>query len=378
MTIKAFAFEAHRRVGTQLGASFRRSHVYESLAAAFGYASYASFSAHSVFDAASSGSPQPSQATARVGQRLLQLGFPESKAVQAAAELLACVSEHGLRAVDLDQVIDSLRLEDGDDDDWLDSNANHGLSSVSDADGSPEWFPAAGVSDFLQSGLEESASRGNASAHYALSLLLRTEGEPLGSSYWHDRQEQGEQLYGAQLEWANAFRSAREDKAARVNHLREAARLGHPDACVDAAEEFDDPSFLRAIGDGRVRNPVRASEVAAEMGSIDQAKRWCEAAAEKGDIRAISLMVERYDQADLLRRWTWVYFAQSLGTDLTENKCFLINEDGSDYDDDVGGPGFPIESEGIQLESIDENQQAVAQREAASMLERMGEHRVQS
>lgn len=370
MNIKAIAFSAQQRVAEQLGISLPRSHVYESLAAAFGFASYASLCVDSAFDVGPPGRLDRTRLIENVAQRLAQLGLSDLLSRQVASELTAVVSDQGLRAVSFDHVIDSFSRVDH----WrpVGNKIEEDLEeeSVEDHDDDPveSWE----VSSFLYSGLEQAAKRGNPKAHYALSLILKTEEDmPVGSSYWHDRQLQGDQLSGVQLEWASEHRSAAEQEGARLRHLREAARRGHPDACVDAAEEFADPAFLSIIGKAVVRDPLRATEVAAELGQLDQdqAVAWCAMAAQGGDIEAVRQMIEVYDRGDLLRCWTWLYFAQLLGTDLTRDHYSLVNEDGSEYDDDVGGPGYPVGSEGIELPDLDEHQDAHARRLAGALAE---------
>ncbi len=48
-------------------------------------------------------------------------------------------------------------------------------------------------------------------------------------------------------------------------------------------------------------------------------------------------LIEDYDHGDLERCWKWVYLSRLVGTDLTQDAHYVINKDGSDYDDDVGG-----------------------------------------
>lgn len=373
MTIKAFAFSAQQHVAERCGISLQRSHVYESLAAAFGFASYASLCVDSAFDIGPPRRRDVATMADGVSQRLAQLGLSDSVSRQVASELTALVSDQGLRAVGIDQVIDSFipvshtRSPSGD----IAQDPDDGYDDAP-ADGGDQLLEDGEVSIFLCSGLEDSAKRGNPKAHYALALILKTEeGMPVGSSYWHDRHVQGDQLSGVQLEWANAHRAAEEQEATRLRHLREAARLRHPDACVDAAEEFEDPAFLKTIGRAAVRDPARASEVAAELGQFEPAGNWCAIAAQGGDIEAVRQMIELFDRDDLLRRWTWLHFARLLGTDLTQDDYRLINEDGSAYDDDVGGPGFPVGVDGIDLPELDKQQDALARRSADAMVERM-------
>ena len=376
MNIKTIAFSAQQRVAEQRGISLQRSHVYEALAAAFGFASYASLCAEHVFDAGAPEDFDSSRYSDRIVRRLDQLGVTEPFRLQVASELATIVSDQHLRVVSIDSVIESLlpggfqRGIDLDLHDDFDEEYDEDPAALIYHQPFEDWE----VSDFLWSGLEEAAKRGSSKAHYVLSLILDSDEENhSSSSYWHDRQLQGDQLSGVELEWANAYRDAKQQEHERLRHLREAARLGHPDACVDAAEEFRDPEFLKLAGGGQVRDPGRASEVAAALGQVEQARNWCVMAAEGGDIDAIRWMIENFDRENLARCWKWVHFARLLGTDLTQSHYQLVNEDGSDYGDDVGGPGYPVGTDGVELPPLDESQDANAYRDAAAMAARLQE-----
>lgn len=66
----------------------------------------------------------------------------------------------------------------------------------------------------------------------------------------------------------------------------------------------------------------------------------------------------------LLQCWTWLYLARLAGTDLTQAKHYAINEDGSAYDGDVGGPAFVDGDDGVELIALLPDQDAVARAEA--------------
>jgi len=373
MSIKAFAFSAQQRVFERCGVSLQRSHVYESVASAFGFASYAALCVDSVFDVGTPRRLDVARMVSSVTQRLAQLGLSDSASRQVSSELTSTISDQGLRTVCIDQVIDLFiplsQAQSASDETKEDTNEEYDDAPGGGVD---HLLENGDVSIFLCSGLEEAAKRGNPKAHYALALILKTdEDTPVGSSYWRDRQALGDQLSGIQLEWANAHRAADEREALRLRHLREAARLGHPDACVDAAEEFEDPAFLKTMDRAALRDPLRASEIAAELGQVDQAADWCAMAAKGGDIEAVRQMIEIFDRGDLLRSWTWLHFALQLGTDLSRDNYRLVNEDGSEYDDEVGGPGFPVGVEGIDLPALDKQQEARALSEAQAMAQHL-------
>lgn len=372
MTIKAIAFSAQQRVSERCGIPLQRSHVYESLAAAFGFGSYAAMSVNAAFDVGSEEVLIAPRMTEGVARRLAELGISGSATHQVAVELTAVVSDHGLRVVCIDNIINSFRPE----------SATQIRSDDMEEDRVGEFCaePAIFVdhhledghaSSFLCSGLADAAKRGNPKAHYALALLLKADETPVGCSYWYGRQVQGDQLSGVQLEWAIAHRDALEREARRLLHLREAARLGHPDACVDAAAEFSDSALLTKIGTAKLRNPLGASEVALGLGIHDKARSWCAMAAQAGDIDAVRQMIVLFDRDDELGRWTWLYYARLLGTDLARDDYRLVNQDGSEYDDDVSGPGFPVGVEGFKLPDLDAEGDAKARRLAFVMAGRL-------
>lgn len=117
-------------------------------------------------------------------------------------------------------------------------------------------------------------------------------------------------------------------------------------------------------------DPTKVAEIAARLGREKDARRWLTIAAEAGDIGAMRQLIDGYDRGDLLRCWTWVYLAQLASTDLTQAKHYAINEDGSEYDDDVGGPVFVAGDDSVDLIALAPEQDAVAQAEAQRLFSR--------
>lgn len=56
-----------------------------------------------------------------------------------------------------------------------------------------------------------------------------------------------------------------------------------------------------------------------------------------------------------------------MGTDLSKDAYFAINEDGSEYDDDVGGPAYAAGRDGVDLDPLSADQD-LAVRQAAQRL----------
>lgn len=239
------------------------------------------------------------------------------------------------------------------------------------------------ISPILLDGLATAAGKGNALAHYALALIHDPgedddEGE-VGSPYWYSQAQQVRALAGVEKEWADthARHLVKAEKYAR--HLREAARLGNDDALLDLAERFDDPSFYERSRDdpsfyempcGSIVDPVKVAEIAERLGREKDARHWLRIAAEAGDTEAMRRLIEEYDRDDMQQCWIWFHLAQSVGTDLTKNEYYIINEDGSRYDDDVGGPVF-VGGGGVKLEPLDAERDAAARHAAERLFERL-------
>ena len=103
------------------------------------------------------------------------------------------------------------------------------------------------------------------------------------------------------------------------------------------------------------------------QGRREDSKKWLTEAAKCGDTEAMRQLIEEFDHGDLVRCWTWLYLAEMLGSDLTKDNYHAIHEDGSAYDDDVGGPIFADGRDGVRLEPISADQQATARQNAAEM-----------
>ncbi|MFV0601890.1 MAG: hypothetical protein ACK5NE_08745 [Brachymonas sp.] len=225
------------------------------------------------------------------------------------------------------------------------------------------------VSPMLLDGLD------GALAHYALALIYapsdEDDGEAVGSEHWYQQAQSGRVLSGVEKEWADAYGAnlARSEKY--EYHLREAARLGHQDALLDLADQFDDPAFFEQVGDPVNADLALVADIAERLGRPHDARKWLTAAAEAGDSEAMRQLIEEYDRDDLQRCWMWVYLAEFVGADLTKDEYQTIHENGAPYDDDVGGTVFVGGRGGIELAPIGAELEADARRTAQEIFQRM-------
>lgn len=373
MTIKDLAYSAQQRLQASTGGSFKRAHIYELLAASFGFNSYAALGADTVFTEQSLSSRRASSYGLLVRNRCIEIGYQPDVANAVSIALPAYLSEWQIGVIRIADLVAHLRYEADHQDDYSDDD-----DEPDDRDDTldDQWVNSVALlSPILRDGLENAASKGNALAHYALALIHAPEEEGeerrVGSDYWHSQAQQGRFLTSVEKEWANdhATNLARSEKYA--HHLREAARLGQQDALLDLADRFDDPAFFEQAAPHSNADPTVIAEIAQRLGRHGDAKKWLTVAAEAGDTEAMRQLIEEYDQRDLVRCWTWVYFAKLMDVDLTTDEHYAINEDGSPYDDDVGGAAYVGGRDGVVIDPISAEQDAAARDAAQKLLGRI-------
>ena len=376
MTIKRLAHRTQQRLSDVTADSLKRSHVYELLAATFGYDSYAAFCSESVFAELQPSAPLPAPDTVALKRRCGELGYAAS-AEAIATRLLDELQAARQTAVQIEAVVEALQTrpegywgwEIDDDTPAADGSALSPLHHVIDFEA--DALPAA-----LLESLESSAEHSNAKAHYALALYFRggdgDDSRPQGSEYWYQQRQAGEQLSPAATEWADQY-GQQLDHARRADfHLREAARLGDRHALLDLADFHGDPTFFEASPDEPIdEDPARIAEIAARLGRDADAHYWLTIAAEAGDVESMEALIESYDKDDLPRCWTWIYFAQRLGTDLTKSDMRAYHDGGpqadQEYDDDYGGAAYVAGREAIRLEPLAGEADRIARQRAEEL-----------
>jgi hypothetical protein len=379
MTIKEFAYSAQQHLETQSGEKFKRAHIYELLAASFGYNSFAALCTESVVFQGKQGSKHSSQHNLDLRRRCAELRYTSATADIVFAELPPLIAEQRLSIVNIPELISKLRGEfsyqneypEWDADDYDNEIEDNVFFTQSDAE---DGYYQDDLSPELLAGLELAAEKGNSQAHYAIALFLMPapdSDQTPGSEYWYTQKQRGRVLTGVEKEWADEYVQSINNAQKFEFHLREAGRLGNEDALLDLAEHFDDPSFFEQGSNGENHDPLRVAEIAESLGRIHDVHEWLTKAAEAGDTETMRRLIEEFDQDDLQRCWSWVYLAQLLDTDLTRDDYHAIHEDGSHYDDDVGGPMYVGGRDGIKLPPLSDDQDALARQTAKALFEKM-------
>ncbi|WP_407279281.1 hypothetical protein U5817_00050 [Aromatoleum evansii] len=382
MTIKELAFSAQQRLQASVGIPVKRGHVYELLAASFGFKSYAAFSAVALLSDSGLGTSVPTLRPEVIG-RSVQLGYLQNEGEAIATELVSYAAGRALSYVEWRDIRAALAPstpveedEDDDDiDDWEDEiDSDDGAEERSEHSGLLQ-LSSLHASTLLIDGLERAAAGNDALAHFALAAVNRCE---LPSSYLYEESLKGRKLTATEQRWADEYIQNKPRFEKYVHHLRHAATTGVRAAALEFAEVFRDPQFFAVAeaSQGAV-DARRMVKVAARLGDRDAEHRWLRVAAEEGssraleeladfgdawalrtlaesgDVDAIRELAERARKTDLREAWMWQYVAKRMGTDLTRSSLRAYHDgglyDGQDYDDDQGGPLYVAGDEGLQL-----------------------------
>lgn len=383
MTIKELAHTAQSVIESASASSFKRSHVYELLAAALDFSSLAALYADHVLGDGARYSPDDiGQHLARVDARARDLGYEPSVARHAATIVSGLIEKRGICARDLDLLVAQYRWHLGLGDE---PPSSHLEAAPVDYEGEPDEFDEVetqvgedGSPSILKESLDRAAASGDHRAHYVLALLLRQREDEFsveGSAHWYEVQQDGVELDGVEKEWADAFAATRKNAGLAEVHLEAAAALGSTHAMLDLADQRDDRSLFFAAAQSADADPRRMATLA---GRFDQENYpyWLNAAAESGDTDAIRALIESVDHNDLEKCWTWVHFGRLLGTDLTKSNMRAYHDgglrDGKEYDDDVGGPLYASGDEGVDLVPLDATADLRAKEAARDLLARLG------
>lgn len=373
MTIKNLAHSVQQYLQSHTGSSFKRAHIYEMLAASFGFNSYAAFTSNSIFSEKLIFNQRPSTDEIFLRNRCVEIGYLPEVAKNIAVALPIFLIEHKIGVIKITELVAHLRFEsevqNDDNEEGLELDDGEYVSD-------DNWENISTLSTpILMDGIEGAASKGNALAHYALALIFANDDaeneQEVGSEHWYQQAKGGRVLSGIEKEWADTYEDNLHKTKKYTYHLREAARLGQQDALLELAERFDDPTFFEQAGDQVNSDPALIAGIAERLGRYNDVRKWLTIAAEAGDIEAMCQLIDEYDHGDLQRCWTWVYLAEFLGKDITKDEHYAIGDDGLPYDDDVGGNVYVGGSDGIEIIPLDANLDIIARNSAREIFQRI-------
>lgn len=373
MTIKQYAFHAHAHLRAQGLLSLTRSQVHELLAAAAGFATHAAFQHQAAW------CDLPWRAAAvppdedRIIQRCLQFRLSPEESARAAQGLASFVASSGYAPLRFEELI--VALEDNEDE-WADAEEAEPPAVAT-------WISAALISrmdqgletllgefPLLLEGLEAATARGVAAAHLATAYMFQP---------YAGLPEDEDRRFGRELrrraQWSVEPVSLAEITAEIVGfarvvakhryHLLAAARGGDKRAMLVTAKRYGDPSALELEPSDEM-DPHAMADLADAHGRPELGYQWLTVLACEGDVSAMRELIEHRGET-LFRAWVWMHLSRMLGQDLSQDRYEAINEDGTLYDDDVGGPAYVGGVDGIELAPLADEESVRVKEEAAQL-----------
>lgn len=369
MTIKEQAYRAHAFLQARGVTSLKRSHVHELLAAAVGYPTHAAFQ----HDATWCDVPfsltgiDPDPGAMRT--RCRELSLPADEGERVVEGLPLFLHDAGYAPARFDALIAAVEgLED--DPDWHEWIWTHVVEPTHGALGLNFEHQR-----LLLEGLEAAAQRGAPAAHLAIAKLLESEAMLLG-----DEEERMKRQVMREGTWTSPFVSFADVEAngLRVyekhrHHLLASARGGNIRALMETAERYGDPAVLERAPSDEM-DPMSMVELASEHGDGEKVRYWLTVAAQEGDIGAMRELILDPDESNE-QAWVWMHLSRLLEDDLSQDRYEAINEDGTPYDDDIGGPAYVGGDEGIDLNPLPGDADAVARQTAGKLFARINTQR---
>lgn len=391
--IKSFAHHAHQSLSPLAPSSFKRSHVYELMAAGLGFRSWASLhSAHVLIDG--QGVQLPADFGRNVLARALQLGLSQTEAEVVAESFHAQCAQKPFGFLALAELDESLfaspsradadlewdKDDFDDDEDWSDESEGSEKLSIPKS------------SQALLDDLADRASHGDARSHHRLAKLLACK---VPSDYLYQESLKGRALTTQEQIWVDQYLQLVPQREKYLQHLQAAADGGIRAANLEYAIEANAPSYReRAVN---MTGDIDWRALAETASSHEERNRWLRQAADDGDDSALEELAQEGDssaveqlalwgnqhwlrevaelaieQGDHIGAWKWYFVALHYELDLTESTMRAYHDGGSNsgkfYDSDFGGPMYVDGDEGLELPKIGNEQKSIAKAMAEQLL----------
>lgn len=303
MTIKAFVHTTQLELKDVLGISLKRSHIYEMIAAAYGYSTYASLQADAILLSNTKWQVALDVSAIEARANILGISIPELAAQKLATSLV----QAGIISLRVKEILRN-RLND----DYITKHGQLPPNSTT-------------------------ASRFSSSDHYAGELMNMFKQNEFNSPLVHqglvqlsafaDRNASSFtdfELHQKLYRIASGFNGADinslvgKDKERYVywlHHLKKSAMRFDMEAIeLLSTHRLDVSLYMNVLKDYTYHETVAVKCEDARY--MQHAHYWWIKAALKGSINAMHKLISNYEKEDLYRCWIWVLLAESIGYDL--------------------------------------------------------------
>lgn len=389
MPFKAVAHAAQQTLRERAGCEVKRGHVHELLAAAFGFSSWAAFTAKALLADGGVGGLPGVELPPVVG-RALQLHYSPSAASALASVVLDFLAERQISSVQWSELTKLLApgipVQNGslDGEDVAHTVPSRRLTR-----------DKVRRSELLVANLEHAAESGKAAANYLLASLYKCV-KP--SPYLYEESLKGRLLTVIEQRWVEEYLQLGPQFERYQSHLKAAALGGVQAAALDYAAAFDDPAFFELAE--RLPATVDPMRMAGAAFTLEARTFWLRKAMNSGSRQALEALASDGDEwaetflaetgemkwlqaaadralamGDALGVWTWQYLALAHDQDLTYSTMAAYHSEGAHagefYDSDFGGSLHVAGDEGLELPAMTPEKHEIAKARAHDIFNRI-------
>ncbi|MBL0457873.1 hypothetical protein JD499_11740 [Aeromonas enteropelogenes] len=336
MTIKAFVHTTQLELKDVLGISLKRSHIYEMIAAAYGYSTYASLQADAILLSNTKWQVALDVSAIEGRANILGISIPELIAQKLATSLV----QAGIISLRVKEILRNRLNDDYITQLYIKSNQLPPNSTTASRFSSSDHYAGELMSMFKQNEFNSPL------VHQGL-VQLSAFADRNASSFTDFELHQKLYRIASGFNGADINSLVGKDKERYVywlHHLKKSAMRFDMEAIeLLSTHRLDVSLYMNVLKDYTYHETVAVKCEDARY--MQHAHYWWIKAALKGSINAMHKLISNYEKEDLYRCWIWVLLAECIGYDLLNEVDTSTTYDmhaGSDkYTFTIQGQTFP-------------------------------------
>ena len=336
MTIKAFVHTTQLELKDVLGISLKRSHIYEMIAAAYGYSTYASLQADAILLSNTKWQVALDVSAIEARANILGISIPELVAQKLATSLV----QAGIISLRVKEILRNRLNEDYITQLYIKSNQLPPNSTTASRFSSSDHYAGELMSMFKQNEFNSPL------VHQGL-VQLSAFADRNASSFTDFELHQKLYRIASGFNGTDINSLVGKDKERYVywlHHLKKSAMRFDMEAIeLLSTHRLDVSLYMNVLKDYTYHETVAVK--CEDAGYMQQAHYWWIKSALKGSINAMHKLISNYEKEDLYRCWIWVLLAECIGYDLLNEIDTSTTYDmhaGSDkYTFTIQGQTFP-------------------------------------
>ncbi|WP_429055343.1 hypothetical protein [Aeromonas jandaei] len=307
MTIKAFVHTTQLELKDVLGISLKRSHIYEMIAAAYGYTTYASLQADAILLSHTKWQVALDVSAIEARAIILGISIPELVAQKLATSLV----QAGIISLRVKEILRNRLNDDYITQLYIKSNQIPPNSTTASRFSSSDHYAGELMNMFKQNEFNSPL------VHQGLVQLSAFADRNASSFPQYELHQEFYKLAGEfnDTDVGGLVDNDRERYSLWLQHLKKSAMRFDIEAIeLLSTYRLDVSLYMNELKDYTYHENVAVK--CEDAGYMQHAYYWWIRAALQGSINAMHKLISNYEKEDLYRCWIWVLLAECIGYDL--------------------------------------------------------------